>query len=183
MKILHDLIESGLLQFGAFVRNGVTEPVRFHFEMMASYPDMLGAAADQLSRLMPPADRLLSTADAVPLGTALALKSSIPLVYTRGGEDEPAFDLVGAYDIGHPAILVTNVAGYGTHERLLSTARRVGLNVTSAACLIDLGAATELPCVSLFRIQEVMSAMMARGALPEGQVRAVEQWLEEGKQT
>jgi orotate phosphoribosyltransferase len=178
MTLLHQLIDSGLLQFGAFVQNGVTEPVRFQLEMLASYPAMLAEATETLSALLPPVDRLLSTAEAIPLGTALALKSGIPLVYSRGGEDEPAFDLVGAYDIGHPAIFVANVAGYGAHERLLSTARRVGLNVHSIACLIDLGVSSELPRVSLFHIQDVLAAMLERGALPVGQVRAVEMWLE-----
>lgn len=178
MSLLDQLIETGLMQFGHFVRNGSTEPVRFQLEMLASYPVLLADAAEMLSALLPPVDRLLSTAGAIALGTALALKSGIPLVYRRGGEDEPAFDLVGAYDIGHPAVLVTNVAGEVSQTQFLATARRVDLNVQSVACLIDLGIESDLPVVSLFRMREVLAGLLERGVLPHGQVRAVEDWLE-----
>lgn len=177
MNLLDQLMSAGLIQFGWFAADGQTEPVRFQLEMLASYPDILIEVADRLAQRLPRAERLLSPADAVPLATAVAVKAGIPLVYSQGGESEPAFDLVGAYDIGHPAVLVTSVSGYALHTRLLETARRVGLNVHAYAAIIDLGMASSLPVVSLFQMTEVLSGLHAGGVIPAGQAEAVESWL------
>jgi hypothetical protein len=176
--LLQLMMETGLIQFGRFPRNDVSVPVQFHFDMLASYPDVLDAAVMELSRSIPPADRLVCTSDAVPLGVALTLKTGIPLVYSRGGEQEPAYDLVGAYDIGHPAVFITNVVGMTDHSALLSSVRRVGLDVRSVITLIDLSAASELPISALFRLTNLVDVLVEREELPRGQAAAVKDWLE-----
>jgi hypothetical protein len=114
----------------------------------------------------------------VPLGVALALKTGIPLVYSKGGEREPVHDLIGAYDIGHPAVFVTNVAGNVTYTPLLTSARRVGLDVQSMVAVIDLGIGTALPVAGLLRLSHVVNSLVERGMLPQGQATAVNMWIE-----
>ena len=176
--LLQQMMETGLIQFGRFPRNGVSVPVQFHLDMLASYPDVLAATVAQLTHSLSPVDRLVCTSDAVPLGVALALKTGIPLVYSRGGEQEPAHDLVGAYDIGHPAVFVTNVAGMTDHSVLLNTVRRVGLDVRSMIALVDLGAPSELPITALFRLIDIVDLLLQHDLLPKGQAHTVKEWLE-----
>src|SRR5690349_104106 len=110
------LMDAGLLQFGSFIEQGKETPFRANFEMMPSYPDVLSQVANELARLIPRGaeddavtpentiDHLLCTWDSLPLGVALSLRTNVPLVYSRGSSAEPVHDLVGAYDIGHPAV-------------------------------------------------------------------------------
>lgn len=176
--LLQSLVEAGLLQFGRFTRDDSIAPVQFHLEMLASYPDVLNAAAEGLSQNLPPVERLLCIPDALPLGVAIALKTGVPLVYSRGGDQEPVHDLVGAYDIGHPAVLVANVGGNAISTHLLASARRVGLNVQSMAAVIDLGVGSEMPLTALLHLPQVVDALVERGVLPQGQAMAVKAWIE-----
>jgi hypothetical protein len=171
------LVETGLVQFGWFVRDGVIAPVQFHLEMLASYPDLLKIIVDDLSPKLPTAERFLCTPDALPLGVALALKTNVPLVYSRGGGDEAVHDLVGAYDIGHPAILVTNVVGIGAFTRLVATAQRVGLEVRSIMAVVDTGLAALLPVDALLTLPDLVDTLIERDMLPAGQGKAVKSWL------
>ena len=172
------LMETGLIQFGSFPRDGAFVPVQFHFEMLASYPDVLDAVVGEMSRSISPVDRLVCTSDAVPLGVALALKTGIPLIYSRGGEKEAVYDLVGAYDIGHPAVFITTVTGVADHRSLLTSVRRVGLDVRSMIALVDLGTGSELPMTALFRLKDIVDALLERNAVPKGQAAAVKGWIE-----
>lgn len=173
--LLQQMIDTGMIQFGQFPRNGVFVPVQFHFDMLASYPDVLDAAATELSRSLPPVDRLVCPVDSVPLGVALALKTGVPMVYSRGGTHDAVHDLVGAYDIGHPAMFVTNVAGMTDYSELLSSVRRVGLDVRGTIALVNLKRAPDV--TALFRLDEIVDVLVERGSLPGGQAEAVRQWL------
>jgi orotate phosphoribosyltransferase len=176
--LLQLIIDAGLVQFGRFASDGSTAPVQFHLDMLASYPDVLEAAAKALSSKIPSTERLLCISEALPLGVALALKTGIPLIYSRGGEKEPVYDLVGAYDIGHPTTLVVNIAGQSDYGHLLTSARRVGLDVQSVAAVINVGAESELPLTSLLHLSDVVDTLHERGILPHGQAIAVRAWIE-----
>jgi hypothetical protein len=109
--------------------------------MLPSYPHVLRALAEEamahLSRDR--AVRLLCTADAVPFGVGLSLETKIPLVYSQGINDRPVRDLVGAYDIGHETVLVTNIfSGFRPLSRLIADARQVGLEAQTLLAIVDL---------------------------------------------
>lgn len=176
--LLQLLTETGLIQFGRFPRDGTIVPIQFHLEMLASYPDVLHLAAGELTQKIPAVERLVCIHDTVPLGVALALNTGIPLVYSQGGAQDPVHDLVGAYDIGHPTVLITNVAGMTSHSKLLTSVRRVGLDVRSIMAVIDLGTASDLPITALLHLPEIVDMLVERDALPKGQARAVKDWIE-----
>ncbi len=174
------LIDAGLLQFGSFVVNGDEVPFQGSLAMLASYPDVLRAVTDAAAPLIPPADHLLATNEAVPLGVALSLHTGIPLVYSRGTDAAPVVDLVGAYDIGHPAVLVTTLLSSAAPvTRLLEGARRVGLEVHTVVPIIDAGA-VQLPdreIVPVLRLAEIVADLVENGMLPEGQGWFVLAWI------
>lgn len=183
-SIVGRLIDAGLIQFGSFVRGGETLPVDLHLSMIGSYPDLLdGVAALAADRIRSTnATHLLSTSDAVPFGTALSLRTRIPLVYSRGGGDAAVFDLIGAYDIGHPALLITNAVGFdASPQTLVQSARRVGLEIHTLVAILEARKADPLPdvsVVSLFRLRDIVDELAASERLPRGQAERVLEWIE-----
>lgn len=185
--LLKALIQTGLLQFGRFEREDQFQPWRSSIEYLAAYPDVLRLAGQRLRAVAiePPVDRLIADADSVALGVALALESDISLIYSRGRGEAAAFDLVGAYDSGHTAKLITGVFDHGQNiHKLLDEARSVGLRVNGVIALIDLE--TNQPVESL-QVQSALTLTEAAEALTEGgwlsshQRQAVLQWIEDRK--
>ncbi len=138
--LVQHLIEAGLIQFGWFQRDGLDLPVMLRLEMLVSYPETLNLLVQTAQELFPQvnANRLLCSADSVPFGVGFSLQTGIPLVYSRGTDSAPVFDLVGAYDIGHPALLITNTVGWQqSPERLIRAARSVGLEIHTLLTILE----------------------------------------------
>ncbi len=177
------LLDAGLIQFGWFQRDGALCPFSLDLDMIASYPRALERAAVEAQAALAgvQVDRLLCTADAVPFGTALSLRTGIPLVYSRGSTDAPVFDLVGAYDIGHPAALVTNALGWGHFPAdLIKGARRVGLEVHTIVPILEARhdpAPDGLSILPLLRLADLAHELHAAGQLAPEHAQAVSDWL------
>ncbi len=178
------LVEAGLLQFGRFSHDGKETPFLFSFEMLPSYPHVLRAMIEQAKALLSRVriNRILCTADAIPFGISLSLETDIPLVYSRGIKGSPPVrDLVGAYDIGHPVVVVTNIFGsLDPLTQLATDARQVGLEVHIFLAIVDLGIAL-LPqatqVFSLLRLPDVITKLVDGNQLPSEQGRAVLSWI------
>lgn len=180
------LVDAGLIQFGWFAHDGATVPVALHFDRLASYPDLLAQVA-QLARLVGGglnANRLLCPADAIPFGVAYSLRTGIPLVYSKGAGEAPVFDLVGAYDIGHPALMLTSSVGLrNTHAPLLSAARQVGIEIHTLLTILavrDTPQPDGIKVLPLLRLAEVVRDLGESGRLSSGHVRAVLDWIDRG---
>ncbi len=177
MKLAPDaLLDCGLLQFGRFG----DAPLCFHCGLLPSFPQLLQELAVLAAAQVSGVDRLLAAPDALALGTALALQTGVPLVYSRGTHDATVSDLVGAYDIGHPTLLLC--CEINEESELLELARRaqtVGLEVKAALLLLGDGrhCLGHLPLVSLFSLPELVDQLVADGALPAGQAALVRRWL------
>jgi hypothetical protein len=180
------LAEAGLLQFGSFYVDGVESPVQTYLDMLPSYPDVLRELVQVMAPLVPKVDYLLAAADSVPLGVALSLQGDVPLVYSRGTDDPAVFDLVGAYDIGHPAALVTNV--FGDNDSTLKLAKKsegVGLEIRRAVCVLNLRARlfSAFPVTALLSLDDLLDDFVRTRVLPERESRAVRAWLRRGCRT
>jgi hypothetical protein len=178
LTLLEQIMEAGLLQFGLFQRGSSHTPLQTAFEMLASYPGLLRDITGEGHRMIGEQhfDHLLCTHDAVPFGVALSLATGIPLVYSRGRGEAPVHDLVGAYDIGHPALLVANVWDDGA-ERLAAAGRRVGLEVRAGLAVLDIGTQPHnLIFTALLRLPDVLETLVASGQLPQGQADVVKSW-------
>ena len=173
------LLEAGLIQFGSFVVGDRTAPYQLHLELLPSYPDILEWVIDAVAARVGAVDQLLCSADAVPVGVGVGLKLRLPLVYSRGSHEPAVSDLVGAYDIGHRAAFITTaLQNVERTSHLVAGARRVGLDTRQLISVIDSGVRLDsLPFESLLRLADVVDDLASRGLLPEGQARAVHDWM------
>lgn len=149
--------------------------------MLASYPAAYGAVVEAtLAAAQGVAfDRLLCPFDAVPLGAALSLRTGVPLVYSRGSGDQPVNDLIGAYDIGHPALLVTTSMGWEPYpQALVSGAKRVGLEVHAVLTILETRSTAEnVIILPLLRMADVVDELEGAGRIPLRQAQAARAWL------
>lgn len=179
------LMQAGLIQFGAFPRSGQVIPFDLSLHLIGSYPpllrDLAALAAEQLRGI--PVTRLLAASDSVPFGVALSLATDVPLVYSKGLDASPVDDLVGAYDIGHPAVLVTHSVGFDPAvEALVKGARRVGLEVHTLVTVLECGSLTleGIEIKPLIRLSALVDDLVASGDVPRGQGEFVKQWINAG---
>jgi hypothetical protein len=99
-------------------------------------------------------------------------------VYSRGSGDQPVSDLIGAYDIGHPALLLTNSVGWEAYPAaLISGAKRVGLEVHTLLTILETRPVNEgVKVLSLLRLGDVVNAIEAAGRIPVRHALAVRDW-------
>ncbi len=164
------LLDCGLLQFGLFGE----DPLRVNLDMLPSYPRLLQQLAACCAPYVVGVDRLLAAPGALAWGSALALHSGVPLVYCRGNE------LVGAYDIGHPTLLLA--CGHESDAELLAIekrAQRVGLDVQMILQLTGDGrrCAGDFRLNALSSLPQLVEQLVAEGSLPPGQGNLVRRWL------
>jgi hypothetical protein len=126
-------------------------------------------------------DRLVSTSDSLPIAIALSLRTGIPVVYSWGDNQAPTHDLIGAYDIGHPALLVVNTLGdIDRIESLVSRAQRVGLEINHILSVIDfeqIEFILGLQVQSLINMTQAVDYLAGSKQLPDGHVQWVLSWL------
>ncbi len=179
-RITRLLIDAGLLQFGNFETASGWQPFTLNLEYLPSYPDTLAAIVAEARALLPDVEYLLAMADAVPFGVAVGMALHKPLVYSRGTDEPPVADLVGAYDIGHTGALLASVLGDGRKlTRLAENARRVGVDARVAVVIIDLGIShvDGLAVHPLVRLEDAVADLSTAGDLPSGQAAAVRDWI------
>lgn len=143
------LIEYGLVQFGRFAdENGDFAPFKLHLDWIPSYPDVLEAAAFEVQKhfrvhgkSIHQFERILCPVDALPVAALVSAETGIPVVYSRGFGEPIVHDLVGAYDINHPTLLLTNAhpSPGVSFEKLRQSADRVGLRVAFTLSLVHIG--------------------------------------------
>lgn len=162
------LLEAGLIQFGRF--DGGNISLKLTLELLPSYPYVLQALADGISRLISttsmPVERIVCTSDAFALGVAVSLKMGLPLVYSRGREQSPVYDLAGAYDVGHPAALLTSTIDLhsnGDLEHFRHRAATVGLNIIKTVGIVSFNVAKEYDSHTLINIPELVESLRVNG--------------------
>jgi hypothetical protein len=173
--IATSLVETGMLQFGFFEGENKPLPYLLRLDMLPAYPQVMQQMIYLAVQAIPEMsfDRLVAQSDAIPLGTALALHTGIPLVYSRGKGESAAYDLVGAYDVGHPALLVVNSIE-ADMSRLIGQCRGVGLEIKAILELVSLGNAIEgFPNYSVTSLKALIHELLLEKAIPEKQAEAV----------
>ncbi len=186
------LADAGLIQFGRFAQpDGGVWPVAVHLDWLPSYPDVLRQAARALAPLMDGlgVDRVLAGPGALPVGVALSFETGVPLVYTvsemRSAAD--AFAIEGAYDVGHPTVLLSNLLlDAAQAESLTALAGRVGLEVRAMLAVLDLGLGAREALEaggwivrSSLTLGRALPVLEAAGALPPVMRARVQAWIED----
>lgn len=181
-ELLRAFHENGLIQFGRFITHEQDiEPLLISFEFLPSYPQLLTQTAQRLKMLCGETfgafDFLFCAAEGIPLGMAMSLQTDRPLLYSTHRAAH-ARDFIGAYDVGHPAVLIVPV--FDDEEKITRLARdvqRVGLEMVGIVSLLKLSAPHRLHVVSLYDIDTVLDTFGTQGWLPATQESQVRQWL------
>ncbi|MCL4875669.1 MAG: hypothetical protein KJ064_03385 [Anaerolineae bacterium] len=189
--LLQGYLRTGIVQFGRFQQpDGTFWPVKTNFLLLPSYPDLLKATALALAPLAQQTrcDRLLTTRATIPLGAVLSVESGIPLTYPYGEPQKitNAFVIEGAYDVGHPTTLLTDVLTHAADAHaILKPARQVGLHIHDVLCVFTLGQrgvqtlqADGLTVHALLDFGEAVEGLRSRGQITPRWHDALIMWLE-----
>ena len=182
-RLLEGLLAAGLVQFGRFASTPGFDPLRLHLELLPSYPQVLAEASRALEALTADVayDFVIAAPDALALATMLSQQRGLPLVYSRGRGETPTHDLAGAYDVGHPALLVSLVHDdERALDRLMRSAASVGLETVAAAAVIDLdssAAVNQKPRLSVWTLRGLVDELVGQGIIPPNQAATVREWL------
>jgi orotate phosphoribosyltransferase len=183
-ELIDGILRAGLLQFGLFDN----VPYKFNFDLLPAYPNILREICIQIQELLKNRsyDRILCDAESVPLGVGVSLQTGVSLAYSRGKGESPVFDLVGAYDVGHPAILLLNIwDGNGSALELINNARRVGLEIQTIVAIFSLQTtiSESIEVLSLLNLIDTVKGLADYQHLPVGQAQAVMTWLSSNQPT
>lgn len=176
MSIEQELLRIGAIQFGRFEGHpGIFQPLKINLRLLPSYPVALGMLADALAPLIriDGLTHLLAMPAAVPLGVAVSLKTSMPLVYPAA--DDPQF-IEGAFDYNVPTLLLTDVLNGGSAEHTMITrAHRQGLDVKAVIAVFDLGHTLSGTVKSLCGVNTVLALSKAQSP---HMFETVQSWLQ-----
>ncbi len=138
------LYDIGAISLGEFrLHSGKISPIYIDLRLLASFPQALRQAAAAYRIIL---ERLqfdiITTAPlaGLPIGTAVSLDMSIPLVYPR--QTAKAYGsgklVEGKWEVGQTAVVIDDVTTSG--DSILQTIQaveQVGLRITDAVLLID----------------------------------------------
>jgi hypothetical protein len=139
-ELITSLLSKGILQMGHFIETGGIKPYKWHFEMLPAYPSLMNMFYRHLLPYCDPlknqADaRLVTTSKTTSLGVLIANELQLPLVYSAGCGENPVYDFIGAYDVGHIAYFIVEEVNENTDD-LLMQANRVGLEIEKILTLV-----------------------------------------------
>lgn len=177
--IAQELLNTGILQFGLFVEDGQDVPYRLRLEMLSAYPQLMQQVVYRTVQALPMQsfNRLVSHSDCVPLASAVSLNTGVSLVYSRGRGEVPVHDLVGAYDVGHPACLLVNIWDESLNV-FLADCRRVGLEIHTIVEIVGVGQAAEgVEMRPVYTMNAILHELRQNKVIPEALSQSVEKHL------
>lgn len=138
--LLDAVLRCGLVQFGVFEERGMVRHVRLGFDLLVSYPELLDALATRLHAAIEGVvfERILCSVPSLPLAVLLSQRTGVPLVYRQQRHASATLDFVGAYDIGHPTLLVEHVLDEKLDVvELKQQCASVGLELNAVASILS----------------------------------------------
>lgn len=177
---LHSL---GAVKFGAFkLASGIESPIYVDLRLLVSQPRLLALAATRYAELLTglPCNRICGVPyAALPIATAVALESDVPLIYPRKEVKVHGLgkEIEGTWQPGEHVVIIEDLITSGgstiaTAERL----RAAGLIVEHAIVLIDReqGGAANLAAAGItvhavFTLTELLDDLAAQGRIDAAQ--------------
>ncbi len=164
--VVRSLVQIGVVQFGQFEQQpGVFAPLAINLRILPSYPEILKALAEEIAPLVriDGLTHLLPMPSAVPIGVAVSLAASMPLVYPAAGDPR---QIEGAYDFNVPTVLLTDILSTGAAEQtMIDHVRGLGLDVKAVVAVLDLGVCTRtaspFPTIAWRKIDDLLFDMPA----------------------
>jgi uridine monophosphate synthetase len=168
-KLITNLHDIGAIKFGSFnIQKAAESPLFVDLHPIAAHPKTLELVASLMAELLDECeyDLLCGTPAALPLATALALRTQTPMAVVSDGSA-----VTGAFSRGDACVVVDDVVASGSSA--LASAERLrgsGLDVTSTIVLLDReqGGIENLSMHRLtvrpvIRIKDVVNVLLARG--------------------
>ena len=181
----------GAVKFGQFkLASGIESPIYVDLRLLVSRPSLLAQAAVRYAGLLAglPCDRICGVPyAALPIATAVALESDVPLIYPRKEVKEHGLgkEIEGAWQPGERVVIIEDLITSGgstiaTAERL----RAAGLIVEHAIVLIDREqggvanlAAAGITTHAVFTLTELLDDLVAQGRIDAPQRDTVQAFM------
>lgn len=175
--IANQLLDTGLLQIGLFNEPDKPKTYRLRLDMLPCYPALFQQiVADTAKHLsLQDFDYILADADAAVIAGAIANQAACKLVYSRGRGEPIAIDLIGAYDVGHTSICITNT----TDDISLAFERRavsVGLMTVRYLSIINTELSihgSDIDVIGVYNLRDIVLDLENENRLPSKQVQAI----------
>jgi uridine monophosphate synthetase len=143
-RIADRLLEAGCVRFGQFtLKSGLISPIYIDLRQLATYPDLLEQVADAYLPMLAGLkfDRVAALPyAALPIGTAICLHGSFPLVYPR--KEVKSYgtkaEIEGLFVEGETVVVIDDLTTTGgTKFEAIEKLTGVGLRVNDVVVLVD----------------------------------------------
>jgi len=136
------ILRAAYLEGNFVLRSGKRSRYYLDKYLFTTKPDILGAIADEMAGMLPEGvQRIAGTVlGAVPLATALSLRTGIPSIIVRkAGKDYGTQNVIeGEWEAGEKVVLVEDVLTTGGAAlAAVENLRRVGMDVLGVTGVID----------------------------------------------
>ncbi len=191
VDLIGSLFHLGAIRFGDFtLASGRSSPLYIDLRLLASDPRLLRQVAAAYAALLHDVryDRLAGVPyAALPIGTALSLRTGKPLLYPRKEAKTYGMGraIEGLWSAGERVVVVEDlVTSGGSTLKTVELLRAAGLDVRDVAVLIDReqGAAAALAGAGLAlravcTLSQVLDVLLAQGLIDAGRYAEVQAYL------
>ena len=190
--VADQLLEVGCIKFGDFtLKSGLRSPIYLDLRLLVGFPDLLCEVADMYLSLLEGLvfDRLAALPyAALPIATAISLRSGLPLVYARKERKTYGTGSIieGPFVEGEQVVVIDDLVTTGESKfESITQLEAAGLKVDDIVVLIDRqsGAAKNLAdkgyrMHALFSLNQLLDYWDEKSKVPAQTIRAVREFLD-----
>jgi len=187
------LADVGIVRVGDFVlHSGKHSPIYIDLRLLASHPPLLDEVAAVYARMLAGLafDRVAAIPyAALPIGTAVALRTGMPLIYPRRETKEygTARPIEGHFDKGERAVVLDDLITTGASKlEAVKALRDAGLEVADIVVLLDRGkgareelAEAGLQLHAAYTLPEIVQILVEHERIGVEDYQRVLRWMEE----